>query len=220
MVTIYDYEGLIEEKRLIVTVGKKEVRFNWEGQTIKTQNCMGTQYFIELLLHPYQSISAVGLYSLYNHPIPTVYAKDNMELGLAHAGGFFREVWPQVDKVTRDSVKQRLNLIILQLAEAEEFNDIGRIEALRFENESLLDYLKDAISFQDSKAKYHSRDFKCERNVYKMLDNVLSVISRQCPSLGKLLRDCLQLWGELIFIPQNNLSVIVLQNNDEWKNTV
>jgi len=212
---LYDYCAAEEEQHLIVVLRKNKVSLKWKEHDICLKKSRGVQYLVELLLHPYQSISAVALHALVNHEPPLFRAAEEVGLQSAQVCDFFHNLLPAplADPQTIQSIKQRLNLLICQIAEAESWSDMGRLEELKLERDSLIDYLKDAISQQRSGQVYRDADYKCADTVYHSLDYVLRILARECEPLGTMLRECLHLWSDLLFIPADKLSVIVMEND-------
>ncbi|GEM_PF-1463813 len=213
MKMFYDYMGAAEEQRLIVVLEGGRVRFDWRGQVVDMRVSKGVRYLVELLLHPYMGISATALHSLVNHePARYPFYPGQAEDGVP-AGDSFQSILPQplCDPATVSQVRQKLNLLTVLIAEAEEWNDLARLEEMKLERDALLDYLKESLSLRQSRLAAGDQDYRCADSVYHAITHTLGNLEKQCPALGALLRRSLHLWGDLLFIPADNLSVLVME---------
>jgi len=211
MKTLYNYTSADETRYLIVVVEARKVSFKWEEAVISLRKTQGARYLVELLLHPYQSISAEALYALCNLEPARYNGSDAAEMELSPADHVFHSILPVGDVKAMTQVKQRLNLLTVQIAEAEEWHDIARLEELKLERDTLLDYLKDSIAKGRTETVCRETTSKCTDSVYHALDYLLQVLAKEHPVLGNLLRKSLRLWGNLLFIPPDELSVIVME---------
>jgi hypothetical protein len=211
---IYDYTAAEEEQHLIITVTGRRVNLRWRGHGLDLRKSRSTQYLIELLLHPYQGISATALYALVNNSLPRCSSIEQTGLAPEMEGSTFHPLLPAPlsDPQAIREVKLRLNILTVQIAEAESWNDLGCLEELKLERDTLVDYLRDSLSRYQGDQARQDADYKCSDNVYHALQNVLNTISSACPELGILLRDSLHVWSDLLFIPARGLSVLVMEN--------
>jgi hypothetical protein len=211
----YDYTAFREEQRLIVIVEGSQVHFNWQGNSIPLRQTGGTRYLVELLLHPYMSISATALHSLVNNEIVRLGAAWGLQNEGLFMGDTFQSILPQplCDKQAISEVKQKLNLLTVLIAEAEEWNDIARLGELKLERDTLLDYLKESLTLRSSQTASGDLDYKCADAVYQAISRTLNTLEKQYPPLGCLLRKSLHLWSELLFIPEESLSVLVMESS-------
>jgi hypothetical protein len=209
---LYDYAAIDEEQHLMVELEAKHVRLQWRDSILRLRRSKAVGYLVELLLHPYQGISAVALHALVNHSLPRNNSPVDLGLETANAIPYFHNLMPMplADPQTIKDIKLKLNLLTVRIAEADDWNDLSRLEEMKLERDSLLDYLQETLSGQKSQAIFRDMDYKCCDNVYHSLRQLLSLITRESPELGILLKESLQLWAELMFIPAQNLSVIVL----------
>lgn len=210
---LYDYCAAEAEQHLIVTVRGGRVSLKWQEHDISLKKSKGMQYLVELLLHPYRSISAAALYALLNHEPPRHGSAAELGLDSATELDCFHPLLPEPlsDPQTIRALKLRLNILTAQIAEAEHNNDPARREDLKQEQESLIDYLKEMLRAQNGNAVCRNTDSKCADSVYHALRYVLDAVKRECEPLDSLLESCLHLWSELMFIPVDDLSVIVME---------
>jgi len=213
MTMLYDYSQNADEQQLIVMVEDGYVSFKWQDSVVRVRRSKAARYLVELLLHPYQNISAPALYAVCNYDPARYTSYDQIGLNDNNTEPSFQSLLPAVnfDQKTIRNVRQRLNLLIAMIAETEEWNDIGKLEELKLEKDTLMDYLLKAMS-PDRSVFYTDVENKCTDSIYRALNNLLNTLSGQNPPLGALLRRSLHLWGCLSFIPQDNLNVIVLEN--------
>ncbi len=211
---VYDYLAGAPEEHLVVSAGRREVSFSFQGRSFSLERTKGAQYLVELLLHPYQGISSAALYALVNHQPPRCGRPEQAGLGPDCARPCFHNLLPAplADPQALREVRQRLNLLTLQLAEAEQGNDLGRGEELKLERDALVDYLLQSSSARLSGPDQADLDHKCSDSVYQAMQRVLRAIRRQDPALAQLLDSCLRLWGELLFIPAPHFSVLVMEH--------
>jgi hypothetical protein len=209
----YDFSSVAEEQRLIVVLEGNRVCFSWQGQVLHLNKTLGISYLVELLLHPYMSISATALHSLVNHAASPVGAAWGLEEDGYMCGSSFQNILPQplCDPQAIREVKLKLNLLTVQIAEAQEWNDLARLEEMKLERDALLDYLKDSLSMRNAQTLSADLDYKCADSVYGAINYTLKSLEKQYPPLGRLLRKSLHLWAQLLFIPADNLSVLVME---------
>jgi hypothetical protein len=217
MYMLYDYESYEEEEQLLVRIGNASLQLCWKQSSLTLRASKAARYLVELLLHPYQPISAVALHALVNHALPAHSGTDDLGYLPDSVNTSFHNLLPQplCDAETIRSVKQRLNRVLARLAEAKQWHDLAGIEALQQERDDLLAYLQTCLSPLGSAQRESDPDYKCRDNVYQSLRQLLSRIRRHCPELGDLLQKSLRLWSELVFIPAGNFSVIVLETKQQ-----
>jgi len=213
MYMYYDYETYEEEEQLVVCTGGGSVQLRWKQSSLTLRESKAARYLVELLLHPYQPISAVALHALVNHPLPTHSGSADLGYLPDSVNTSFHNLLPQTlcDGETIRSVKRRLNQVIALLAEARNWHDLARSETLQQEHDALLDYLQSCLSPRSSLLQDSDPDYKCRDNVYHSLRQLLTRIRRDCPELGSLLQQSFHLWSELVFIPAGSFSVVVLE---------
>lgn len=204
-----------EQKQLLeIIISEKQVCLHWQGEDILLNRSRAIRYLIELLMHPYQSISAPSLYAICNYDpahISQAQIIGNDE-GIIASG--FHSILPNAkyDAQAIRDIRKRLKQISIAMTEAEQWCDLKRYEDTKAEYESLMDYLKEAISEQRKSFVYGDTDIKYIENIYHSLIYILRAIAHHSVSLHSLLQKSLRLWAELMFIPEDGLTVTVVDN--------
>lgn len=201
-----------QPQHLIITLSEKHVCLNWQDKLINLNRTQSWQYLIELLLHPYQSISATSLFALchYNPAKITPLQVTNPDAGITING--FHSILSEhtFDAQAIAEIKKRLQNLREQIEEAEQWCDLKRLEDAKAEYEALTDYLKAAIVEQRKRFIPCEADIKCTENIYHALTYLLQVIGKHDTALQDVLKSCLRLWSELMYIPLEGLQVTVI----------
>ncbi len=208
---LYEFTFAEEEQLLVLTLSDRNLQLDWQGKSLCLRRSKAAIYLAELLLHPYQPVTAMALYTLVNCEPPRLSSAAQLGLDESCVGDSLHRLPrpPLCDAETVRSIKHRLVRILAQLAEAEEWQDLARREELQQERDKLLAYLRTSLSRKLESELNRDLDYKCRDNVYQSLRQLLSRIGKSFPELGTLLSDSLQLWGRLTFVPPPQLSVIV-----------
>jgi len=213
MKMMFDFSAGEADVYLIITLSGNRVHFRWGESSFTLKRTTGVNYLLELLLHPYQSITASSLYALVNHRA-RIYSLPEVDFKQENGEGAFHNLItvPQADGKTLREIKLRVNVINAKIAEAEEWNDLARLEELKLERDSLLDYLKENLNVQAMMKEINDSDYKCADNVYHALQNALNNINKSCPELGKLLYESMQIWANLLFTPPDDFSGLIQES--------
>jgi hypothetical protein len=204
-----------EQKQLLeIIISEKQVCLHWQGEDILLNRSRAIRYLIELLMHPYQSISAPSLYAICNYD-PALITQEQVignDEGISARG--FHSILPNTkyDAQAIRDIRKRLNQLSRAMTEAEQWCDLKRFEETKEEYESLVDYLKEAIYEHKKRFVYSDTDMKYIENIYHSLIYILRVIAHHSVSLHSLLQKSLRLWAELMFIPEDGLTVTVVDN--------
>jgi hypothetical protein len=108
------------------------------------------------------------------------------------------------DQQTLKEVKQRMNQIIAELAEADSWNDYSRKDDLLDEQEKLLSYLKE-VYLPNGRKRFFPNEFTLQRKrILKALRRALSEIEAVEPKLAYELKASLHLEELWIYRPRGN----------------
>lgn len=111
------------------------------------------------------------------------------EVGVALAPS---DAGPLIDEEARDAYRKRLAELDDELAEAEAWNDAGRVERLRAEQEALTRELARGVGLGGRLRRAGSATERARVNVQRRLKDVTRRLSAQAPALGALLERGLQ----------------------------
>jgi tetratricopeptide (TPR) repeat protein len=111
------------------------------------------------------------------------------EAGVAFAPS---DAGPLIDEEARDAYRKRLAELADELAEAEAWNDAGRVERLRTEHEAVSQELARGVGLGGRLRRAGSATERARVNVQRRLKDVTRRLSAQAPALGALLERGLQ----------------------------
>ncbi len=209
---LYQTETEIETAPyLLIVLAPDAAALKWQGKCIKLRNSDGLYYLVELLLHPYCRISAVNLYRLVHHSCtPQAYYD---KTGDDYSGNL--PSLPLTDEKTIQAVRRRLVKLEELLAEAESWHDYSRADDLRQEEDKLIEYLKETITSFNIPAGSKDEDYRCRDTVYQCLKRVFQQVSRSAPELSAFLQQSISTWSDLIYVPSDNFSVIIMEKTEK-----
>jgi len=147
----------------------------------------GMGYLVEILEHPYRSISAMELANLEIVPDPQSIPTDAVTREQFGVMGM-NEKYLKADFRTVKEVKARLVQLTELQAELTEWGDLARREEVRWEREALIEYLCEVLG------------------VNHKLRSFPDTCSRQIEAVNKAICRALQtirIWRNLIYTPQH-----------------
>ncbi len=168
----------------------------------------GMGYLVEILEHPYRSISAMELANLEILPDPQ---HRSIEAGAMEQFGSMgmSEKYLKADFRTVKEVKARLVQLTELEAELTQWCDLARVEEVRWEREALIEYLGDVLGVNQ---KLRSFPDTCSRQieaVNKAICRALQTIGKSDEDISTALRLDLRIWRNLIYTPQYTVVRVV-----------
>jgi tetratricopeptide (TPR) repeat protein len=139
----------------------------------RLKDTKGVSYLAELLRHPGREFHA-------------------LELGGVEEQLRGGDAGEMLDAEARRAYRQRLESLRGELAEAEEFNDLGRTERLREEMEMLTDELGRASGLGGRVRRAGSEAERARLNVTRAVRAVIKKVLGDCPALGRHLDRAVQ----------------------------
>ncbi len=198
-----NYAEVEKEAQFELKLKGKQVCLRYAGREHYLKLSRGLRLWAELINHPGIPISFAQLDSaLWNDPqavgneLPLAELKE-LEFGVQSDFPCLE----MVDLRTVKEVKERLNEIILQLAELEHYHDYARQDDLLEEKDKLVNYLTQVYSPAGKLARFPSESRKCERRVMKALQRALRDIAEMEPSLAIELKKSLNKGSTLTYLP-------------------
>ncbi len=161
------------------------------GTVLRLQRSKGLRYLAELLRYPGRELHALELAAL-DAPVADAVATG---LGRRMPGAPSRrdgDGEPVLDHRARGEYQRRLAELRHQLQEAEEFHDLGRIEPLRREMESLTTELARAVGLGRRDRLHGSRAERARLNVTRAVHTAIQRIAAGHPALGRHLAAAVQ----------------------------
>lgn len=151
-------------------------------KTCRIRHTLGMRYLAQLLSRPHEEIHVLTLVAEESHlTTPLAFGKPSaevMQLGFTDAGDV-------LDPQARAAYRQQLRLLQEELAQAQTFNDSGRLEKLQEEIEFLTQELSQAVGLGGRARKAASVAERARVNVTKRIKIALRKLSEQHPTLGE-----------------------------------
>jgi tetratricopeptide (TPR) repeat protein len=160
------------------------VRF--ENVECRLKDSRGLHYLAQLLRYPHHEFSALDLVNLGMAAPDTASSQRAADMLADHAsvttGGDAGEL---LDPQAKAAYQQRLKELREELEEAQEFNDIGRVEKLEEESEFLVQELSRAVGLGGRRRKAGSAAERARLNVTVTLKNTIARITKHHKALGQ-----------------------------------
>ena len=163
------------------------------GHVCRVKGTRGMQYLAHLLRAPHQEFFAVALAA--GNPAGSESAADSVGQGLAselsvQAG--LSDAGEVLDARAQAAYKQRIAELQADLAEAQAFNDPGRIEKLQAELEFLTQELAQAVGLGGRSRKAASSTERARVNVTRAIRAAITRIATNHPALGQYLEQTIK----------------------------
>jgi tetratricopeptide (TPR) repeat protein len=154
----------------------------YEGRTVRMRHAKGNTYLAMLLQHPGHDIHVLDL-AVGRPAQPGVVGEDGPH-GQArrHLSSDAGEV---IDAQARAAYKRRLAELREELEEAQRFNDLGRVDRLQGEIDSITQELSRAIGLGGRHRKVGSAAERARVNVSRAIAAVVKSITEEHPALGE-----------------------------------
>jgi hypothetical protein len=154
-------------------------QIEFDGRTIELPDTKGLQYLFALVRSPGREIHVVDLTGIASGAGGTVSASSE-RLTIARAGG----ADPILDARARAAYRARLSELREELAEAEEFSDVGRTSALQQEIAAIEGELTAAFGLGGRSRRAGDGIERVRKAVYNRVRSAIERIAEQHPDLG------------------------------------
>src|SRR5262249_36914934 len=160
---------------------------SFTGTTCRLKEARGLHYIAHLLHHPHQEVHVLTLISVSADPSegsPEAPLFQDPSLPFDHTEGF-SDAGEVLDPQARAAYKQRLSELREELAEAQQFNDLGRSEQLAAEIDFLTHELSRAVGLGGRVRRMGSPAERARVNITRAIKLALRKISEHHPALGQ-----------------------------------
>jgi hypothetical protein len=155
------------------------------ARPVASKDARGLHYIAHLLHHPHQEFHAITLASAgatLDGETTGVGSAQSPNFSLDHTEAF-GDAGDTIDLQARGAYKQRLTELRAQLAEAQQFNDLGQVEKLRLELEFLTQELAHSLGLGGRTRKSASVAERARTNVTKAIKLALRKINKHHSAL-------------------------------------
>ena len=173
----------------------------FEGTLCRVKDLRGIQFLAQLIHHPNTEIHALTLFS-GEAPATSTTAQHSPQADTVQLP---TDAGEALDPQARAAYKQRLEELQAELTEAEEFNDLGRVEQLQAEITFLTQELAQAVGLGGRARKVRSPIERARTNVTKSIKNALKRIADSHPALGEHLRQTIRTGTFCVYAPDPRL---------------
>lgn len=167
----------------------------FEGRLVRVRHARGLAILAELLAHPYADYHVLDLIGTV-HCVPSPDSSGRPSRGTersrATLAAFSGDSGPLLDERARGEYRQRAMELQSELADAERFNDLGRMAALRSELDLLVAELKRAYGQHGRARLIGSVTERARVNVRNNLTTALNIIKRSDQGLWRHLDGALR----------------------------
>ena len=173
------------------------------GEVCRIKNLQGMQYIAQLLRQPYEEIHVLTLATGELPPAegPTQDSSQSYAEGMA--GSPFQDAGEMLDPQARAAYKHRLSELQTEREEAQEFNDLGRVERLQEEMDFLTQELSQAVGLGGRARKVGSTAERARVNVTKRIRAAIKRIAASHPALGDHLKRTIQTGTFCTYAPES-----------------
>jgi predicted ATPase len=168
------------------------------GTTCRIRNILGVRYLAQLLTHPHEEIHVLTL-AAEEPSLASSLPTGGVQADVARAS--FTDAGEVLDPQARTAYRQRLRDLQEELAEAQSFNDPGRVEKLQAEIDFLTHELAQAVGLGGRGRKAASVAERARVNVTKRIKIALRKISEQHPTLGEHLTQTIRTGTFCVYAP-------------------
>ena len=185
----------------------------FHGTTARLKDTRGMQHLASLLQRPHQEFSALVLAA----DAPDLEAQTLAATGLmsehrdptlanVHVSSF-TDAGEMIDPRAKAEYRQRLKELEVELDEARQFNDVGRIEKLQDELAFLTQELVGAVGLRGRVRKAASPQERARVNVTRAIRTAISRIAEVNPALGQYLSQTIKTGTFCAYVPSPHASV-------------
>jgi tetratricopeptide (TPR) repeat protein len=182
---------------------------SFAGTTCRLKEARGLHYISHLLQHPHQEVHVISLITpsgeLSEGPA-AVPALHDASLGGEYTEGF-RDTGEILDPQARGAYKQRLAELQEELAEAQQFHDLGRSEQVAAEIDFLTHELASAVGLGGRARRVGSAAERARVNITRAIKIALRKISEHHPALGQHLATTIKTGAYCSYTPDVRLPI-------------
>jgi hypothetical protein len=175
--------------------------------TCRLKDAQGLHYIARLLQHPHQEVHVITLITAsadFNEEPAATPFRRNPNFPFDHAEGF-SDAGEILDPQARAAYKQRLSELREELAEARRFHDLGQVERLQVELDSLTHALAHAMGFSGRTQQGDSAAERARVNITRAIKAALRKIAEHHPALGQHLATTIKTGAYCSYTPDTRL---------------
>ena len=175
----------------------------FDGTVCRVKDLRGIQFLAQLIHQPHTEVAALTLFAgqaSAASPAARQYTSSEAVQLLGDAG-------EALDSQARAAYKQRLASLQDELAEAEDFNDLGRIERLQDELAFLSQELAQAVGLGGRARKVRSPVERARTSVTKAIKQAIKRITEIHPALGEHLRQTVRTGAFCVYAPDSRFPI-------------
>ena len=182
---------------------------SFAGETCRLKEARGLHYIAHLLQQPHEEVHAITLLTLRAHasaePADTSPFQD-ASLSLDQTEGF-SDAGDMLDPQARAAYKQRLSELREELAEAQQFHDLGRSERLAAEIDFLTRELSRAVGLGGRLRRMGSPAERARVNITRAIKIALRKLTEHHPALGQHLTTTIKTGAYCSYTPDARMPI-------------
>lgn len=156
----------------------------WQGEVFRLKDALGLRYLSRLLAVPGEELHCADLFAgVGPTPSGNLPKADSSELVVRAA--MDEDAGEMLDPQAKEAYRTRLRDLAEEIAEAESFNDAGRLERAQAEMESLQNELARGVGLGGRDRKASSRKEQARLSVTRAIKSVLRKVAKASPDLGE-----------------------------------
>lgn len=176
----------------------------FEGKMCRVRHTLGMQYLAQLLRYPHQEFSVLALSAGSVESASTIATTNEalgnpiqIQPGLSDAGDV-------LDAQAKAAYQYRLHELQEELAEAQSFNDVGRVEKMQAELNFLTAEITRAVGLGGRARKAASPAERARVNVTLAIKTALKRITTHHPTLGQHLNRTIKTGYACVYTPESH----------------
>jgi predicted ATPase len=182
---------------------------SFAGMTCRLKDARGLHYIAHLLQQPHQEVHVITLITasadLREEPVET-HSFQDPDLLFDHTEGF-SNAGEILDPQARAAYKQRLSELREELAEAQNFHDLGRSEQLAAEIDFLTHELTSAVGLGGRARRVGSPAERARVNITRAIKLALRKIGEHHPALGQHLATTIKTGAYCLYTPDVRMPI-------------
>lgn len=155
----------------------------WRGKVFRLKDALGLRYLSRLLAVPGEELHCADLFAGVG-PSPSGNLP-KAEVGLGVRAAMDEDAGEMLDPQAKEAYRARLRDLQEEIAEAESFNDSGRLERAQAEMEALQNELARGVGLGGRDRKASSRKEQARLSVTRAIRSVLRKVEKASPELGE-----------------------------------
>jgi len=182
---------------------------SFAGTTCRLKDARGLHYIAHLLHQPHQEVHAITLLTTsadLSEGLADGHSVQDSSLSFDHTEGF-SDAGELLDPQARAAYKQRLSELREELAEAQNFHDLGRSEQLTAELDFLTHELARAVGLGGRARRMGSAAERARVNITRAIKLALRKIGEHHPALGQHLTTTIKTGSYCSYTPDTRLPI-------------